>query len=120
MKKLSLILLSLSLSLVAFAQNDLKVDFCSKSANEIKIKDLLNCKLISVNNPDYKVASYTLGFKTGKDYKEFKFSDNALSEKAIEIIKSHNPSVVYIEQIVLINKQGEKVKPTENCAKINR
>lgn len=120
MKKLSLIFLSLSISLVTFAQNDLKVDFCSKSANEIKIKDLLNCKLISVNNPDYKVASYTLGFKTGKDYKEFKFSDNALSEKAIEIIKSHNPSVVYIEQIVLINKQGEKVKPTENCTKINR
>lgn len=120
MKKLSLILLSLSISLVAFAQNDLKVEFCSKSANEIKIKDLLNCKILSVNNPDYKVASYTLGFQTGKDYKEMRVEDNAITEKVAEFIKSHNPSVVYIEHIVLINKQGEKVNPKETFAKINR
>lgn len=109
MKKLSLIFLSLFISLVAFAQNDLKVDFCSKSANEIKIKDLLNCKLISVNNPDYKVASYAIGFAVGKNYKEMKISENALTENVVEFIKSHNPDFIYIEQIFLTNKQGEKI-----------
>lgn len=109
MKKLSLIFLSLSISLVTFAQDDLKVDFCSKSANEIKIKDLLNCKLISVNNPDYKVASYSVGFAVGKDYKELKIEDNAITEKVVNALEKYNPDLIYIEQIFITNKQGEKI-----------
>lgn len=108
MKKLSVTILVLMLSFTAFAQNNLKVNFCSKAANEIKIIDLINCKLISVNNPDYKVASYALGFMVGKDYFEIKVEDNAITEKVVNLINKYKAELIYIEQIVLINKQGEK------------
>lgn len=109
MKKLSLITVVLMLTITAFAQNDLKVNFCSKAANEIKIIDLINCKIISVNNPDYKVASYSLGFAVGNDYKEMKIEDHAITEKVVDFLKKYSPDFIYIEQIVLINKQGEKM-----------
>jgi len=109
MKKLSLTTLVLVLSFTAFAQKDLKVEFCSKSANEIKIIDVINCKIISVNSPDYKVASYSIGFMNGKDYRELKIEDHAITEKVIDALKKYTPDLIYIEQIVLINKQGEKM-----------
>ena len=108
MKKLSVTILVLMLSFTAFAQNNLKVNFCSKAANEIKIIDLINCKLISVNNPNYKVASYALGFMVGKDYFEIKVEDNAITEKVVNLINKYKAELIYIEQIVLINKKGEK------------
>lgn len=109
MKELSVTILVLMLSFTAFAQNNLKVNFCSKAANEIKIIDLINCKLISVNNPDYKVASYSIGFKTGKDFMELNIEDNAITEKVVEVLKKHSPDFIYLEKIVLINKKGEKM-----------
>lgn len=109
MKNLSLFVIGIIFSFSAFAQKPIEINFCGKSASEISIRDLVECKTISTNNPDYKVTSYQLGFITGKDYMEVKFTDNALTEQAIELIKKHNPTLIYIEQIVIINKKGEKV-----------
>lgn len=110
MKKTSLLTVILLLSFAAFAQDNLTLNFCSKPAKEIKIEDLLTCKLLSVDNPEYKVESYTIGFQTGKDYKEVILKDNTISELAIDLIKKHNPTMVYIEEIVLIDKNGVKTK----------
>lgn len=99
----------LFISYSAFAQKPVEVNFCGKSVSEVNIQSMIECKIISTDNPDYKVTSYQLGFITGKDYMDVNFTDNALTEQAIELIKKHNPTLIYIEKIVLINKKSEKV-----------
>lgn len=99
----------LFISSTAFAQKPIEVNFCGKSASEVIIHDLVECKTISTDNLDYKVFSFTVGFISGKDYKEGKMIDNVISDNIIATIKETNPEMIYIEQIVLINKKGEKV-----------
>ena len=36
-------------------------------------------------------------------------TDNVVSDKIIDKIKEVNPEYIYIEQIVLVNKKGEKL-----------
>ena len=35
--------------------------------------------------------------------------DNVISDATISMLKEINPDIIYVEQIVLINKQGEKI-----------
>jgi hypothetical protein len=109
MTKLFTFVLVLFISCSAFAQKNIEINFCGKSTGEVKLKDLINCKTLSTNNDDYKVFSFTIGFISGKDYKEGKMTDNVISDNIANLIKEANPDLVYIEQIVLINKQGEKI-----------
>lgn len=109
MKNLSLFVIGIIFSFSSFAQKPVEVNFCGKSASEITIRDLVECKTISTDNPDYKVFSFTVGFMSGKDIIDAKMAENVISEKIIANIKETNPDYIYIEQIVLINKQGEKV-----------
>ena len=109
MTKLFFFVAVLFISFSSFAQKPVEVNFCGKSASEISIRDLVECKTISTNHPDYKVFSFTVGFMSGKDIIDAKMTDNVISDKIITNIKETNPEMIYIEQIVLINKQGEKV-----------
>lgn len=109
MTKLFSFVLVLFVSYSAFAQKSIEVNFCGRSVSEVNIRSMIECKTLSTNNADYKVFSFTLGFISGKDYKEGKMTDNVISDIIANLIKEDNPDVVYIEQIVLINKQGEKV-----------
>ena len=109
MIKLFSFVLVLFVSCSAFAQKNIEINFCGKSTGEIKLKDLIDCKTLSTNNTDYKVFSFAIGFKSGTDYKEGKMNDNVISDIIANLIKEDNPDLVYIEQIVLINKQGEKI-----------
>ena len=109
MTKLFTFVLVLFISCSAFAQKEIEINFCGKSTAEIALKDLMDCKTLSTNNTDYKVYSFAIGFKSGKDYKEGKMIDNVISDNIANLLKEANPDFVYIERIVLINKQGEKV-----------
>lgn len=99
----------LFVSYSAFAQKNVEINFCGKSTAEITLGDLIDCKTLSTNNADYKVFSFAIGFKSGKDYKEGKMTDNVISDATISMLKEINPDIIYVEQIVLINKQGEKI-----------
>lgn len=109
MKNLSLFVIGIIFSFSAFAQKPIEINFCGRSVSEVNIQSMIECKLLSTNNADYKVTSYQLGFITGKDYMDVNITDNTLTELAIELIKKHNPTLIYIEQIVAINKQGKKI-----------
>lgn len=99
----------LFVSYSAFAQKNIEINFCGKPTVEITLKDLIDCKILSTNNADYKVFSFTIGFISGKDYKEGKMTDNVISDATISMLKEINPDIIYVEQIVLINKQGKKI-----------
>lgn len=109
MTKLFSFVAVLFISYSAFAQKPVKVNFCGKSVSEVNIRSMIECKTISTDNSDFKVFSFTVGFMSAKDYKEGKMIDNVISDATINLLKEDNPEMVYIEQIVLINKQGEKV-----------
>lgn len=109
MTKLFSFVAILFISYSAFAQKPVEVNFCEKSVSEVNIQSMIECKIISTNNPDYKVFSFTVGFISGKDYKEGKMIDNVISDNIIASIKETNPEMIYFEQIVLINKNGEKI-----------
>lgn len=109
MKNLSLLVIGLIISFSAFSQEKLTITVCEKPANTINIAHLLNCKVLSTDNTQYKVNSFSIGWVSGKDYKEGKMTDNVVSDKIIESLKESNPDIIYIEQIVLINKKGGKI-----------
>lgn len=109
MRNLSLLVIGLIVSFSAFSQEKMNVTVCEKPANTIHLNHLLECKMLTVDNPNYKVNSFTLGFKSGNDYIEVKMTDNVVSDKIIDKIKEVNPEYIYIEQIVLVNKKGEKL-----------
>ena len=109
MTKLFSFAITIFVSCSIFAQKPIEINFCGKSVSEVNIQSMIECKLLSTNNADYKVTSYQLGFITGKDYMDVNITDNTLTELAIELIKKHNPTLIYIEQIVAINKQGKKI-----------
>lgn len=109
MTKLFSFVLVLFVSCSVFAQKNIEINFCGKSTAEIILKDLIDCKTLSTNNVDYKVFSFSIGFISGKDYKEGKMKDNVISDATISMLKEINPDIIYVEQIVLINKQGEKI-----------
>lgn len=108
-RKISLFLVGFIFSFSAFSQDVVKLNFCNKTVSEVTIRNMIECKTISTDNPDYKVFSFALGFISGKDYKEGKMTDNVISDAIINLLKEDNPNVVYIEQIVAINKQGKKI-----------
>ncbi len=118
MKNLSLLSLSFILSLSVFSQEKLTVTVCEKSLNSINIGHLIECNLLSVDNPSYKVNSFTIGFKTGKDFIEVKMTDNVISDKIIDRIRTEKPKEIFIDDVILINKKGEKSKA--ECFKISQ
>ncbi|MGE0562338.1 MAG: hypothetical protein AB7O47_11005 [Flavobacteriales bacterium] len=110
MKNLSLLVIGLIISFSAFSQEKMNISICEKPVGSVHLNHLLECKMLTVNNPAYKVFSFKVGFKSGKDFIEVKMSDNVLSEKIIDRIKLDNPTEIFIDDVVLINKKGEKSK----------
>lgn len=109
MKNLTLLAVVLFFTLSVFSQEKVTLTICEKSTNQINISHLIECKMLGVDNSNYKVLSFSIGWASDDNYIESKMDDNTISDKAIELIKKSNPDILYVEQIVLINKKGEKL-----------
>lgn len=108
-KKIILITVGFSFSFLVFSQEKVSVKCCEKPVHEIAIKDFLECKSIMAGDTNYNVNSFTIGFLSGSAYKEAKVFGSIVSDKIIDVIRKVNPTVIYIEHIVLINTQEEQL-----------
>lgn len=109
MKKITIALIGLFMMSPIFAQENVKLSLCGKSA--ITISDLDNCRSIEVDQDGYKVYGFVLRYelKANKMIKEFRMDTNELTEEAIEALKLDKPTKLYIEEINLINSAGESM-----------
>lgn len=113
-----LIILGLTFLLTSFSEEKIKVTVCEKAATTITIQHLIDCKTLGVSDENYKVISFTIGVPHGKDYTEAKMTNNEVSSKILDLIILHKPESVYIQDIVVINKNGQKT--TLDNLKINK
>ena len=113
-----LITVGLTLLLTSFSEEKIKITVCEKAANAITIQHLIDCKTLGVSDENYKVISFTIGVPHGKDYFEAKMTNNEVLGKILDLIIQHKPESVYIENIVVINKNGQKT--TIDKIKINK
>lgn len=108
MKKIGIIFIGLLMASPLFSQSDVKLSVCGKTT--IDINSLDNCRSIEVDQDGFKVYGFMASFQKEDVVYEFKLETNELNEKAVEAIKKHKPSKLYIEKINLINVNGEAME----------
>lgn len=107
MKKIGTIFIGLLMASPLFSQSDVKLSVCGKTT--IEISGLDKCRSVEVDQDGFKVYGFVLRYvvEENKMIKEFKSETNELSNEAIEAIKLDQPAKLYIEEINLINANGE-------------
>jgi hypothetical protein len=121
MKKLTLTLIAAFISISMFAVSDLDIHLCDeKESNSISRSHLKNCDFLSVNDANWKIQSMSIGYANKEMYKETKSLDKDDIHKFLSRIAESEATFFYVEQIVIVNKDGEtktlepkKVKITE-------
>src|SRR5690606_25043809 len=112
MKKITIALIGLFMMSPIFAQENVKLSLCGKSA--ITISDLDKCRSIEVDQDGYKVYGFTVSFETAdKITLRFTLEANEVLGDALEAIKKHQPTSLKFSNINLINAAGENL-PTSD------
>tara|TARA_B100000809_G_C15010044_1_gene484633 strand:- start:153 stop:524 length:372 start_codon:yes stop_codon:yes gene_type:complete len=111
MKKSTLILAIMFLSIGMFATNDIEVSLCDNKISKTKVinrEALSRCNELTLNSQDWKIKSFSLGYLGEGNYIESILSENTISEKVATSLKKYSPSKIYIEKIVIVNRKGEE------------
>ncbi|MCB9361196.1 MAG: hypothetical protein H6587_08580 [Flavobacteriales bacterium] len=113
MKKLTLTLFAALISISMFADKDVEASLCWHDKT-ISITELRNCSEITLNNEAYKIFSYKLGFvhkhDNTQDYIEFTGVDKNINTSFTEKFKDYTPEKLYLEEIIVVDKNNEKYK----------
>ncbi len=107
MKKLILSIAAVLISASMFANKDVEASLCSNT-NSISIKDLQNCKELMLNNEEWKVEYFQIGFVVDGDYHEYTMESKDITDNFFKKIEKYTPTKLYIERIIVSNKQNEK------------
>ena len=107
MKKLILTISAVVITANMFANKDVEASLCSNT-NSISIKDLQNCKELILNNEEWKVEYFQIGFIIGNDYQEYTMQSKDITENFFKKIEELTPARLYVERIMVSNKQNEK------------
>ncbi len=109
MKKLTLILSALFLTIGMYAATDIEVSFCdSKNSKKISRETLNSCNVLSLNTKDWKIKSFSIGFEVGGHYYESNNVEGSLSSESKAYFKKLSPTLIYVEKIILLNRSGEE------------
>ncbi|MFB0924699.1 MAG: hypothetical protein QMB65_05390, partial [Vicingaceae bacterium] len=111
MKKTTLILAIMFLSIGMYATNDIEVSLCDNKLSKntvINREALSRCNELTLNTKDWKIKSFSLGYLGEGNYIESTLSENTISEKTANSLKKYAPSKIYIEQIIIVNRTGEE------------
>jgi hypothetical protein len=113
MKHFLSILISSLISFNAFSADPTTINFCTNTTNTIEQAELLNCNELTVNNATYNIQSLTIGFEANGNYYEQTITGNVIPQSFLNNIQTYSPSVLFIENIILIdnNNQEKELKP---------
>jgi hypothetical protein len=122
MKKTTLILAIMFLSIGMYATTDIEVSLCDNKLSKntvINREALSRCNELTLNTKDWKIKSFSLGYLGEGNYIESTLSENTISEKTANSLKKYAPSKIYIEQIIIVNSTGEEKRLESISLKIS-
>lgn len=104
-----------------FAQKPIKLKVCNKISKtqttkkgtieviELTSEEMKNIYL-STSNENFEVTSFISGTISGKDYIEVKGEGSRLPVQMAALIKREKPKKIYLEKIIISNKNGNNIK----------
>jgi hypothetical protein len=109
MRKITLILTTMFLSIGMYAATDINVSLCdNKDSKTITREALSSCNDLTLNTKDWKIKSFQIGFVSDGNYHEIKNTENRISENGMSSLKKFAPTMIYIEKIIIVNRTGEE------------
>jgi hypothetical protein len=109
MKKITLILTALFLSVGMYAATDIKVSLCDNQISKTITREALStCSELNINTKDWKIKSFEVSFESKGNVHVIKNSENRISQDGMSSLKKYAPSKIYIEKILIVNRNGEE------------
>ncbi|MCC7331654.1 MAG: hypothetical protein IT232_03505 [Flavobacteriales bacterium] len=110
MKRIILSFTVLIITTFAHANNDVELTLCSKSSS-ITIEELKTCKEVVLTNDKFTIFSYKIGYenKKAKYYIEFNCVSKEINAEFLEDLIRVAPDKIYIEQIIVVDADGNKL-----------